>query len=464
MTEDNQKIPETKIVPPKTDDGADMELTDEMREAVRIIRDTNENLYITGKAGAGKTTLLRYIARNISKNMVVTASTGIAAINANGMTLHSLFCIPTHFLGPDATPKFKVKKQRRDLWCILDTVIIDEVSMVRPDIIDFIDRLLRVNRNPNLPFGGVQIVMFGDLYQLPPVIGANEQEVFYRYYDGPYFFYANAFRNTGFHVVELTHVFRQRDDEFVNVLNRIRNYQATKEDYKFLEVTHDVIVSNDLSQGYIHVCAYNRDAQDINRRMLGTPTHSFTANLTGEFSEQQFPGDIILNLRVGARVMLLANDLTRGYCNGSLGEVKAINDDYVTVKLDNGIIADVHRYTWSNNEYVTENNVVKTVERGHCEQFPLMLAWATTIHKTQGLTFDKVVIHAKHTFCPGQMYVALSRCRSLDGIVTDHFIKPWHIIPDYRLNDFEKAYSVNNYYQRENNESNENQTDTNRAD
>lgn len=421
-------------------------LTDEMKQAIRLIETTDTAIYITGKAGTGKTTFLKYIVNNIQKKFVITASTGIAAINAGGVTLHSLLSIPFGVLNPNETIKTGFNENKKAILNAIDVLIIDEISMVRPDVIDYVDRKLRIYRDNELPFGGVQIIMFGDLYQLPPVVTNNEKDILLQLYKGAYFFYAHVFRKSGFKIIELNRIFRQSDLRFIEILNHIRSYTITNEDIEDLEELRDKRLSNEFDNQYIHICSYKKDVQRINEELLGEPTHTFYAQLQNDFNINSAPCDRKLMLRVGARVMMLVNDRFHLYCNGSLGIVESIDDKTVVIKLDNGCTIGVERCEWTSYEYRMVDGKIKSVMKGSCKQFPITLAWAITIHKSQGLTFDKIVIHTQGVFCPGQLYVALSRCTSLQGIISDSFIDKRHILPDMELIEFEQAYKKADYF------------------
>lgn len=266
------------------------------------------------------------------------------------------------------------------------------------------------------------------------------------FYRGPYFFYAFAFMCAGFHVVELNHIFRQHEEEFINILNNIRSYQLTGEDEEKLAELRDTSASCNYDSNAIHICTHKRDVTTINKAKLGEPTHTFKASIDGDFSLGHAPCDEVLELRVGARVMTLVNCVEQGYYNGTLGTVASIAEEQITVTLDDGREVSIGKNKWEAYDYVVKKDVIERKTKGSCTQFPLALAWAITIHKSQGLTFDNVVIHTKGAFCSGQIYVALSRCTTLKGIVCESFIGKKHIITDEQLLRFEKAYRENDNY------------------
>ncbi len=428
-----------------------MIVTDEMQRAIDIIQNTNESLYITGKAGTGKTTFLKYMVENIYKRFIITAPTGVAAVNAGGITLHSFLNIPFGVLGPTSAADSKFFPAKKALANAIDVLVIDEISMVRADVMDFVDKKLRMYRSCAEPFGGVQLIMFGDLHQLPPVVTSAEKNSLAAFYPGPYFFNAAVFREKGFRIIELTHIFRQSDEQFINILNNIRDYKLPAEDCERLEEVRNKSLSQNYDGKYIHICSHKNDVNQINQSLLGTPTHFFKVEFSGDFNPTSMPCDETLQLRIGARVMTLVNDKEHRYYNGSLGFVTSLSENKVGVALDNGCNVELEPYSWDQAEYKATEQMgidgvmekkIERVVKGSCKQIPLTLAWAITIHKSQGLTFDNIIIHSQGMFCPGQLYVALSRCTSLEGIASDSFISRRMIFPDYELSAFEQAYKA----------------------
>ena len=275
-----------------------IELTDEMRKAYDIIANSNDNVFITGKAGSGKTTFLKHLIGNVKKKFIVTAPTGVAAINAKGVTLHSQFNIPLGFISPDTDPAKRYNKNLMEICKNFDVLVIDEISMVRPDVIDYIDRTLRMYRNSGVPFGGIQVVMLGDLFQLSPVVKQEEQKIMLTFYEGFHFFYAAVWEEKGFHIFEFTKVFRQSDDRLVNMLNNIREYVFTKEDKELLASLRNMQVVNDYDNGYIHLCSRRVTVTEINARMLGEADATFKSETKGDFSPTSKPCEDELNLRI----------------------------------------------------------------------------------------------------------------------------------------------------------------------
>jgi ATP-dependent exoDNAse (exonuclease V) alpha subunit len=278
------------------------------------------------------------------------------------------------------------------------------------------------------------------------VVKEEDKAILELHYRGFYFFYSYTFLSAGFRIIELTTVFRQREDKFVEMLNRLRTYQATDDDIEDLCELRNPQVELRADDNRIHLCSFRKDAEDINTKLLGTATHIYTAKTAGKFNINSAPCDDVLKLKKGARVMMLVNNIEQGYYNGSLGFIEKLDKDKIVVRLDrdNSCVV-VEKNTWTEGEYVMNGDELVRKDKGSCSQFPVTLAWAITIHKSQGLTFDEVILHAKKVFAPGQLYVALSRCRSLDGLTLDCYITPRHVICDMNLIAFEKAYKDNNY-------------------
>lgn len=418
-----------------------------------IILNTDTTLFVTGRAGTGKTTLLRYVAESSQKNTVVVAPTGIAAINAGGVTIHSFFKLPFAPFIPSVIEAKKLiagQKMRAEFRSVIrsvDMIIIDEVSMLRADILDAIDVVLRHYRNSKFPFGGVQMVFFGDMYQLPPVCVNDEWFILKDYYSTPYFFSAKVFEKQEIVCLELDKIFRQRDADFVEILNQVRNNNLSKENFNRLNDRYTPDFDLENNQDFVVLTTHNAVSDDINESRLidiDSKTFIFDAAIKGDFPEYLYPVEKQIVLKKGARVMFTANDHInpeRLYYNGKMGTVVELEDNnvYVTCDGEDDPI-QVNYETWENNTFSynrKENSVdVKTI--GTFTQLPLRLAWAITIHKSQGLTFQKVAIDAANSFTSGQVYVALSRCTSLDGIVLLSPINSNSIMVDSRIQRFSK--------------------------
>lgn len=396
--------------------------------AYRFVTETRENIFLTGKAGTGKTTFLKYLKENCSKNIIVAAPTGVAAINAGGVTLHSLFQLPFHPFLPtksqrdELLAKIRFNKQRQQLLRKMELLIIDEISMVRCDTMDAIDTILRsVRRNYNIPFGGVQLLCIGDLHQLPPVAQRHEWNILGEYYSSPFFFDSNVIKENMPLLIELDKVYRQKADSFVTLLNKVRNNKMESGDFGDLHERYDPSFRPSLEEKYITLTSHNNQADLINNRELQkllAPSYSYEAIIDGDFTENTYPAEGSLILKTGAQVMFLKNDVQKRYFNGKIGVIRSLDDDEIIVECD-GINISVLPETWENTRYVLNRGDGKLQQEtlGSFTQFPLRLAWAITIHKSQGLTFEKVMIDAGAAFSSGQVYVALSRCTSLDGIV-----------------------------------------------
>ncbi len=391
---------------------------------------TNRCIFLTGKAGTGKTTFLHQLREETTKQMVIAAPTGIAAIHAGGVTLHSLFQLPlSPFIPtPEGTKELiatnKMRAERRKILQEMELLVIDEVSMLRADVLDAIDVLLRhFKYKKNVPFGGVQVLLIGDLFQLSPVLKDAERHLLSPYYAGCYFFQSHVWQQINPVHIELDKIFRQKNQDFVDILNQVRNNRLTPESLARLNGLYNPhFVSSD-DDFHVTLTTHNRKADSINATELAKikeKTERFTATVQGEFQEKNYPTDYELKLKIGARVMFVKNDDTqpRRFYNGQIGMVENIDNDIIYVNSDNETI-EVIPMAWRNLRYSVDDKTKKINEEqiGAFVQYPLRLAWAITIHKSQGLTFDKVVIDAENAFAPGQVYVALSRCRELSGVV-----------------------------------------------
>lgn len=443
-----------------------IEHTKEFDLAYRFVTETNLNIYLTGKAGTGKTTFLKYLRQNSIKKTVVAAPTGVAAINANGVTLHSLFQLPFGVILPDTNflhnteslfinhpliSKIHYGKEKLDLLRSIELLIIDEASMLASYILDAIDVILRyVRKKPESPFGGVQLLLIGDLYQLPPVVKREDWEILQEYYSSIFFFDSFVLRENLPVVIELKEIFRQKDEKFIEILNGIRNNDITEENFKLLNSRLLRNFRPNDNDGYITLTTHNYQSDEINRKKLSnlsSRTYTYRADIIGEFPENIFPAEEELELKTGAQVMFLKND-TEGkkYFNGKIGIITKLDADAIKVKCkDDFDEIDVNKSEWHNIRYVLDAETRELTEEvlGTFSQYPLRLAWAITIHKSQGLTFERAVIDAEKAFAIGQVYVALSRCTSLEGLVLSSPVYRNFLGEHQDLKDWQKK----NHYQ-----------------
>lgn len=391
-----------------------------------IVEKTDMSLFLTGKAGTGKTTFLREVVRYTKKKCIVLAPTGIAAVNAGAMTIHSFFQFG---LGPfvqgviEPKSDFRINKSKLELIRHLQLLIIDEVSMVRADLMDHIDVELRRIRRNSKPFGGVQLLMIGDLQQLPPIAHGGEDELLRQYYKTLYFFSSAALKSMKYSCIELKNVYRQTDRHFIDILNHARDCTLTSQDISDLNARYIPGFSPKPEDGYIRLMTHNRQVDYVNEtelEKLDSKPYTFVAAVTGTFPEESYPTADSLTLKKGAQVMFIKNDPERRFINGTLGEVKSIDKNSIAVRLtESGTVIDVEPMEWQNIRYQfdEESKEISSKQIGRFKQYPLKAAWAITVHKSQGLTFDKAIIDVHAAFSPGQAYVALSRCRTLDGLV-----------------------------------------------
>ncbi|HEU4471256.1 MAG TPA: helix-turn-helix domain-containing protein [Flavisolibacter sp.] len=433
--------------------------------AADLVSHTSQHVFLTGKAGTGKTTFLKYIKEHSSKHIVIVAPTGVAAINAGGVTMHSFFQLPRGMFVPgtvsredfigfvEATDRHSLFKNihfnsaKRELIQELELLIIDEVSMMRCDMLDAIDAILRhFRRSPHTPFGGVQVLYIGDMFQLPPVISNEEWNVLQQHYQSPFFFSAKVVAEAPPLYIELKKIYRQNEQQFIDVLNRIRNNMATAADFSFLNSRYDPSFTPAGNEHYITITTHNKRAESINNEALsklGGKLYSFKASVVDDFGDKSYPTDLDLQLKPGAQIMFIKNDTSpeRRYFNGKLAIVSSIAGDEIRASFDDGSEDFLlEKETWKNIRYIydKENDDIDEEVLGSFTQYPVRLAWAITVHKSQGLSFDKAIIDAGASFAPGQVYVALSRCMSVGGMVLKSRLHPQAISTDKRIVEFAK--------------------------
>ena len=431
----------------------------EQQKAFELVASTNTSLFITGKAGTGKSTFIKAIQEEVDKNFIVLAPTGIAALNVGGLTMHSFFGFPLgvvcpgdeSFIFDKRTNKSEmiVSREKETLLRKVDTIIIDEVSMVRADLVDGMDRYLRFVMRNHLPFGGKQMLFVGDLFQLPPVViqGSSDEAVLHKMYgDGtPYFYKSNVLMRMNLPKIEFQHVYRQNDKVFMGILDRMRLGQTTAEDLALLN--RNIDPNKTTGDFAVTLTSTNRRADFINDTRLAeidSEEFSYEGTIEGQFRIQDSPVPEILRLRKGAQVIFCRNDFARGVVNGTIGQVSELGDDTIKVTLKNGNELNVERMTWQTEKrvYDEETHKFKSEVIGTFTQFPLKLAWAITIHKSQGMTFDQMHFDLAHgTFLPGQTYVAISRMRSLDGLTLSQPIGTYHIMPNAEVRAYANSFN-----------------------
>lgn len=433
----------------------------ELQLATNFINKTDCNIFLTGKAGTGKTTFLHNLHKITHKRFVVVAPTGVAAVNAKGVTIHSFFQIgfgiqiPSHYKGNSNSGSkidfSRYRKERKDILRSLDLLVIDEISMVRADLLDAIDMVLRQFKKRHLPFGGVQLLMIGDMNQLEPIMKDDEWSILKEYYDTKFFFSSLAIKQTNFVSIELTKIYRQTDQHFIDILNQVRTNNIDQATLHELNKRYQPNFEPPKEDNYIILTTHNAYALSYNEqklKALKTTKQSFSATVRGDFPENSYPTEFQLELRVGAQVMFIKNDSSpdKLYYNGKIGEITEIDEDTVIVKCKNDTnIIEVKKEKWENTRY-TLNEETKEIEEevvGSFTQIPLKLAWAITIHKSQGLTFEKAIIDASQSFTFGQVYVALSRCKSLEGMVLNTPITTSNILSSPIISQFSKYVESN---------------------
>ena len=434
-----------------------MEKNIEFKLAEELLNNTGSNIFLTGKAGTGKTTFLKYFYENTTKNCIIAAPTGVAAINAGGVTLHSLFNLPFQAYIPslmsvdnsiafntaEIRKHFKFNKNKRKLIQELDLLIIDEISMVRADLLDAINQALQFIRKKNTPFGGVQVLMIGDMFQLPPVIKQDDWNLLSQFYQSPYFFDAKVLENTNIVSVELKEIFRQSDTGFINLLNNLRNQEMEDEDFKLLHSRFQPNFTN--PDKIITLTTHNKQSDAINTKNLEELSGEkfiYLAEIEGAFPENAYPISTDITLKVGAKVMFIKNDssIDKKFYNGKIVEIVTLENDEIWVQFpEDSSPYKLEKEIWYNKKFsINDENDIEEEVLGSFTHYPIRLAWAITIHKSQGLTFDQVVIDAGKAFAPGQVYVALSRCTHLEGIFLQSQIQNSNLFSDEAILKFQK--------------------------
>lgn len=430
-----------------------LDFNQQFAEAYDLLENSQRNIFVTGKAGTGKSTLLQYFREHTTKNVVVLAPTGVAAVNVKGQTVHSFFRFKPN-ITLEKVPTLKIKKADRELYRNMDAVIIDEVSMVRADLLDCVDAFLRLyGRDKKKVFGGVQMIFMGDLYQLPPVVNREEQDIFRGVYASPYFFDSKVFETLELACIDLSKIYRQTDDVFIELLNAIRTKCVAETQMRTLNERYNPYFIPPEDDFYIYLTTTNALADGINEnhlQKLETKAYRYVGAVEGKFESKTLPTHKCLDLKVGSQVMLLNNDPQGRWVNGSIGKITDIVEDLsatdlISIELEDGREVEVSPFKWEMFRFCF-NKDTETIESemvGAFSQYPLKLAWAVTIHKSQGKTFSKVVVDiGQGAFSHGQTYVALSRCTTLDGLVLRKPILRKHLILDRRVVDFMSRYQA----------------------
>ena len=422
-----------------------LQLSDDFRYVLDILEKSNKSMFITGRAGTGKSTLLQLFRRTTRKRTVVLAPTGVAALNVKGQTIHSFFKLPAKALHRSEIKRLKFRK----LYQKIEVIIIDEISMVRADLLDNIDVFLQRNRDNSLPFGGVQVVFFGDLFQLPPVVATMEEKLLFQTdFDSPYFFSAHVFQDFQMEMMELRQIYRQNNRHFIRLLESVR---LNTIDYDDLEDLNERYIPDfESEEHYITLSARNATVNRINKlalEQLDSPPYVYMGKVERQFDPRLYPTELVLTLKEGAQVMFIKNDTEGKFVNGTIGKIVTLSEDKIKVLVEEGGQSEtitVKKMDWELLRYkvnALDESKLESEAIGKFTQYPLKLAWAITIHKSQGKTFEKMIIDlGKGAFEHGQTYVALSRCRTLNGIVLKQRLRPQDVLVDERIVDFYEQF------------------------